>query len=95
VTIEKPFQNAFGEFRYRIEVHNGTVDGARVFIWKDWWSLQGEVIRTRTPIMAGNADFDSRKGGGFFLSSGRGVRWGLEFKNVRVTRVSREAPYAP
>ena len=95
VTLEQPFQNDLGDFRYRIEVHNGTVDGARIFIWKDWQSFQGEIVAQRTPIMAGNAEFDSRKGGGFFLSSGRGVRWGLQFENVKVIRVSREAPYAP
>lgn len=92
--MDAPFQSARGDFRYRIEVHNGTADGARVLIWKDWLSLQGEVNNRRVPIQSGNAEYDSRRGGGFFWSSGRGARWGLEFQNAQITRVSREAPYA-
>lgn len=81
--------------KVRLEIHNQTASGPRVLIWRYHQSLQGEALVERPFISAGNADFDSAARGVLLPYHGRGVRWGIETEQVRLTSIHREAPYAP
>ena len=81
------------EIRLEVEVHDGEGGGVRVLVWNDLISYQGETVHRQERLYPGNADFDSQREGLIFLSSGHGMLWGLELKDVDLTAAKRQAPY--
>lgn len=79
--------------RVRVEVHDGVSPGARVLIWSDEQSLQGEVQTPRTLLNARTSAVDTSALGWAFETHGRGARWGIETSGVTISRAYREAPY--
>ena len=77
----------------RLDVHDGGPMGGRVLIWPAVWTPYGELPRSRSRFVAKNALFDSASTGLMFVSSARGVFWGIELKGARLVHAVREPAY--
>lgn len=79
--------------RLRLEVHDGVPEGVHFFLWQDQVSLQGEVLSSLNIVSVQTSQVNTREEGRLFFSHGRGPFWGVEFEQVYLYQLRREAPY--
>ena len=87
------FIHVDGAVKFRVEVHDGVTERARVLVWRYNISESAHTESPRPFVSAANADFDSARENWFFQSQGRGALWGVELEGAELTDAYREAPY--
>ena len=79
--------------RIRIEVHDGMGTQSRLLIWNDWQNRGSPVRQRITQVKERQAIADTEQTPFTFYSTGHGIRWGLELRNIQLKEARRERPY--